>query len=107
MKHTKDQLEAMSDTELNRVVAVIAGYGADYLERNPDNAPDYCNKHSEMMPLAFECAIELSPLFRGGWVASEVSSYTHEEDPIYNENQASHTNPLRACAIVYVLARKV
>jgi hypothetical protein len=60
------------------------------------------NNPSDMMPLVFESGVELSPLFCGEWVASEVKQYTFEEEPIYGR-QAVSDNPLRAAAIVYLL----
>jgi hypothetical protein len=116
----KEQLEAMSDAEINKAVAISASayeevpcYGEVVIvgdkecyyddERNIFEChADYCDSYEDMMPLVFEHGIELSPLFSDDWCASSIQSYTYEEDPIY-EHHARHENPLRAAAIVYLL----
>ena len=119
MKHTKEQLEGMSDLEVNKLVAKVI-YGdintfTSPSERNGEvwiekasgglinTNYDPCNNPSDMMPLVFDSTIELSPLFCGEWCASELNNYTYEEEPIYNGYQVAHKNPLRAAAIVWLL----
>ncbi len=117
----KEQLERLSDLELNKLVARLVyddiealtspfdGNDEVWIERAGgviiNTSYDPCNNPSDMMPLVLESAIELSPLFCGEWCASELNNYTYEARPIYNGYQVVHSNPLRAAAIVYLLMR--
>ena len=105
----KEQLENMSDFEINKAIACTQGMdysGVTESMVHDYNMRDYCNNPSDMMPLVFELGIELSPLFCGEWVASLVNTYEYDEEPIYDgDYQSVHNNPLRAAAIVYLLMR--
>ena len=113
----KEQLEKLSDFDINSLIISSleiesdVHFGGGSITRHVKNGEvlrcaetlDYCNNPSDMMPLVFEFGIELSPVFFGGWSASELRSYTYEQEPIYNENYSVDNNPLRAAAIVYLL----
>jgi hypothetical protein len=91
MKHTHEQLEEMSDAELNAILH-MAVLGSPWKEQadlsankthlclhNPigepffENVPDYCNNWGDIMPLTIEngIAVKKVPL-RKEWVARSI-----------------------------------
>jgi hypothetical protein len=114
----KEQLEAMSDLDINIKVA-NATYrnlgGRDYtqyLSRHHSQEQgcevisycgselDYCNSPSDMMPLVFEAGITV------GTYDDEHFAFSGFEGGVYEEcwsNMIYNDNPLRAAAIVYLL----
>lgn len=89
MKHTKESLTAMSDFEVNKVLA--CSVGMDCVWR------DYCNNPSDIMPLVFEHGVSLSCReILDDWLA-------HTALADYQD-----TNPLRAaaCCLILVLQEK-
>lgn len=125
MKHSKEELEAMSDFDINVIMAHIIYSnlsGQDFTKHlavkySSENSCeciyylggeplDYCNNPLDMMHLVFDLGIELSPLFCGEWSASHIDNYTYEQEPVYDSFQAVDSNPLRAAAIVYILIKQ-
>ena len=114
MKHSKEQLEAMSDFEINCVVTSIADEcdysqwavsedgalfyhcGIDGSQYHSVDILDYCTSIEDMMPLVFEERINLL-VTHNGWVA-----FSEHDTPLESE----HKNPLRAAAIVYILVKQ-
>jgi hypothetical protein len=106
---TKEQLQAMSDFEVNKALAELLGH--KNCRKNPysaekvffdasesseceSTAANYCNTPDDIMPLAFEHKIRISPymdIWVADFVATDVSVY--------------HANPLRAiaCCLILVL----
>ena len=126
MKYSKEQLEAMSDLQLNRVIAfelfkltpdqsIIKHQDSGKCTRNyKDSAVsvgefgclsfgDYVSDYSLMMPLVFEAGISLISS-GGGWYTA------HSDDLDVATIKCSHesycSNPLRAAAIVYILVKQ-
>lgn len=113
MKHTKEQLEGMSDLQISFAVAVSLRSEAcvhmlgDMVmmwsgNMKDDSSKAGCygtfdiNNPSDMMPLVFESRITIATCpATDCWVAvSENMKHNFEDD-----------NPLRAAAIVYLLMR--
>lgn len=111
MKYTIEQLEGMSDGDINQEITVEAnnlhgwelsqsGFcfyhcGADGNDWVDFQIADYCNNPSAMMPLVFEAGIELSPLpITGNWSATFIMD---------RDIFSIHENPLRASAVVWLL----
>lgn len=63
MTYTTQKLQAMSDFEVNKALCSKLGYDVSGIseQRNmmTDAVTDYCNKPSDIMPLAFERGIKL------------------------------------------------
>ncbi len=110
--------EKMSDLEINTEVAkkiggcrgrvgdwmpngvkAIDAYSGFYTER------DFCNRPQDAWAIITKNNIELSPEFRGEWVASHVSQYTYTEEPVYGV-QCIDDNPLRAAMICFLMMEK-
>ena len=99
----KEDLEKLSDRSIDRLVAVASGYGADYIERNPDNAPNYCEIWSDMGPLIEGAGISVTYMLHEGWDCHALIDDGNGHDEKYN---TMHENPLRAAAIVYLLMQE-
>jgi len=117
----KEQLEQLSDLEINQAVTAAAynlqGWelsesglcfyhcgldGSDWVDFQ---IIDYCNSPSDMMPLVFEAGISLHNESDDDGVfycAHNSSDFRHSE---YGKHRAWHSNPLRAAAIVYLLIK--
>jgi hypothetical protein len=67
MKHTHEQLEEMSDAELNAIMHTLSG------EHFVENVPDYCNEWSDIMLLTIDhgIAVKKVPL-RKEWIAKSI-----------------------------------
>lgn len=118
MKYSKEQLEAMSDFEINCVVTSVVNNedysqwaisadessfyqcGIDGDQFHAVDIYDYCKDVIDIMPLVFEAGISLISS-GGGWYTA------HSEDLDVATLKCSHecycSNPLRAAAIVYIL----
>lgn len=119
MKHTKEQLQGMSDFEVNKTLAVLLGWRVAelddqsgflttaYHERYPNTIwagkPDhaweqYCftamDCAGDLMPLSFEHKICLINESDGGWIA-----FLFDRD----EFEFANENPLRAIACCLIL----
>jgi len=117
----KEQLEQLSDLEINQAVTATAynlqGWGLSesglcFYHCGLDGSDwvdfqiiDYCNNPSDMMPLVFEGKVTLSP----------IQPYTEEHDPSLwcascevdsGAIECWHKNPLRAAAIAYLLMKE-
>ena len=103
MKYTKEQLQAMSDFEVNKALAVAQGrYAGDWMPNGVKvsdesgffySEMDYCKKPNDIMPLAFEYKINLMYCYElSGWMAMTLKYYEVS------------ANPLRAIACCLILA---
>lgn len=109
MKYTLEQLQSMSDLDLNIAVTKSQGFVVDgwyentsvviAVDENGNNGfqSDYCNKPSDMCELIISEGISLIyQIDNNYWCASTMNTpFVHDK------------NPLRAAAIVYVLVRQV
>ena len=107
MKFTKEQLQGMSDFEVNRTLASLL-YPDSWIARSIVTREEisiendevcfvmvnYCNNPSDILPLAFQHKIGIHHFNRGMWQA-----YTQGDLVCTNEN------PLRAiaCCLILVL----
>lgn len=113
---TKEQLQAMSDFEVNKALAEMLGLKIsenqymDYDYRDGrvviidrysvgDTTVDYCNTPNDIMPLAFEHGVGLAPN-KDSWEA-----FTLEDNYQVVQNQFVDGFPLRAiaCCLILVL----
>jgi len=132
MKHTREQLDGMSDFEINKVLASLQPYtniigtgeypsqseSAVHVEQRKfkygnieEFGIDYCNNCSDIMPLAFEHGISIiqSEVNKemGNWCAC------HEVVQLHGEFECGlsfcTSNPQRAiaCCLIMVLEAKV
>jgi hypothetical protein len=113
MKHTQEQLEAMSDFEIN---VLICNYLPIMVEEvQNENAPsvmvndiidmypiDPINDWGVMGPLIFDSNISITTDL-GEWTAY---SGFYNGNAVEFDEYASHKNPLRAVAIVYLLIKQ-
>ena len=109
---TKEQLQAMSDFEVNKALAELLGH--KNCRKNPysaekvffdasesseceSTAANYCNTPDDIMPLAFEHKICFS------WKRNGLC-LTHKDGGFINHD-CQDTNPLRAiaCCLILVL----
>ena len=124
MKYTKEQLQGMSDFERNSVLLNMLGLKVseeqyiEYSDRDErcvivdkysvaDTVIDYCNNPSDIMPLAFEHKLTISPQIErfdipsaGLWVSTDKN---------WNgKYSVMDKNPLRAiaCCLILVLQDK-
>lgn len=124
--YTKEQLQAMSDFEANKALAIAQGrYAGDAGDWMPNGVKvsdessffysevDYCNSPNDIMPLAFEHGLSLVSL-TDGYMASKCKTIFMEEayrnmkfcDP--SDMEFAHENPLRAiaCCLILVLQER-
>ena len=124
MKYTKEQLDGMSDFEINKRIMVLLGYELSnwlnnnfghykYSETTIAKVKDYCKKWELIMPLAVEHGISLIKL-NGDWMAIHQWIYI---DDYYESTgdgcglacDALHTFPHKspqraiACCLILVL----
>lgn len=110
MIYTKEQLQGMSDLEVNRALAMLmhkyAGIVGDWMPNGVKvndesnifySERDYCNNPSDIMPLAFEYKIRISP-YMDIWCADFIATGQSYFD----------SNPMRAitCCLILVLQEK-
>lgn len=121
MKHTKEQLQGMSDFEVNCELAYLVSENVHSIYRETGGKDsvsifkeldsgelicceikDYCNNPSDIMPLAFEHGIHFGPQHKAWYAIHDTSMLS--ENPIELENE----NPLRAiaCCLILVLQDK-
>lgn len=118
MKYTQKELEIMSDRDIDRICAVCHGYGYDYIERNPDNAPNYCGKWGDCGELIDEIGIcifsnEESDIetgtsrLTGEWTVSAIDYGDDNEASLISDLVSCRSdNQKRAVAIVYILIKQ-
>lgn len=103
---TKEQLQTMSDFEVNKALAgMVYGYpeNKDIAKRINSGAIDFCNAPSDIMPMAFEHHLTMHYVDNGvdkKWFATKPYSPDYFHD----------TAPLRAiacCLILVLQERKV
>lgn len=111
MKYTKEQLQAMSDFEVNKALCTLLGKdvsGICELRNQMTGAvTDYCNTPNDIMPLAFEYGVVINKAEDiedieddegcKGWVASGGVYSWMDELCTYGEAYFDE-NPLRAIA---------
>lgn len=102
---TKQQLQTMSDFEVNKALCTILGKdvsGVDEQRNMMTGAvTEYCDKYSAVMPLAFEHHLTMHYVDNGDehkWFVTKPYSPEHCHD----------ANPLRAiaCCLILVLQEK-
>lgn len=114
MKYTKEQLQAMSDFDVNKALAIAKGkYAGDVGDWMPNGVKvndesgffytemNYCNTPNDIMPLAFEHKLTLMPaviIDDWGWQALK-------NNMLGVSHYYSDKNPLRAiaCCLILVL----
>ena len=115
MKHTLEQLEVMSDFDIDIIIADIIGidwfsspsdyrntsggwmFSSDSIECDT-RLPSYCNSWADMGPLIHEAKIA------GRWWRFAPNLYCASSmDMKYT---CTDKNPLRAAAIVYILVKQ-
>ena len=112
MKYSKEQLEAMSDFDLNKLIShyqlkhdnshtwfSFSSRGEVFSVNEKTNESalvDYCNKPSDIMPLVIENKIN-SLVTVNGWMV-----FSEHDRPLESECE----NLLRAYAIVYILIKQ-
>ena len=117
--YTKEQLEKLSDLDLNIKIAYMIYRdlgGRDYTQylaryHSPEQGCDviaycgseldYCNNWSDIMPLAFANKINFNYYEddNGGYYSCTSGEDGYES----HENECDHEKPGRAAAIVYLL----
>ena len=102
MKYTQEQLEAMSDPQLNKLVAKTAIKGIHGMlpiaTILANEGIDYCSNPNDMMPLAFDAGLSL--------VYMDPDYEAHSLCNGDEENNTQHNNGLRALAIVWILVKQ-
>jgi len=111
-----EELEGMSDVEINKIMSKLVDKPSKFnngifwgVEGHapPMTTYNWCKFPKDIMPIAIENNIEISPMLRGAWCASLVNKYTYDEAPIYNYNfQAVDDNPYKAICIVFILMKE-
>ena len=99
----KEQLEKLSDFEINKSIAAIQGmdYSGVTEEMVHDyNMRDYCNNWSDMGPLIESAGVTIGSYDGDGFAFNNFRGGVDEE--IW-DNMVYNKNPLRAAAIVYLL----
>lgn len=107
MTYTTQQLQAMSDFEVNKALCIKLGYDVSGIseQRNmmTDAVADYCKNPSDIMPLAFECRISINFCpHLDAWTASAWKKTGKMESTMVNSFRCD-TNPLRAIACLILM----
>ena len=115
--HTKEQLEGMSDLQINKLVAVANGeyqeipnYGEAVMVGDKycyyDDArnicechADYCDNWADMGPIIHSARIGI----QSPWTGSNIWRACNRGGDDFVQFESSHENILRAAAIVYIL----
>lgn len=111
MTYTTQQLQGMSDFERNKAIALKLYPNVTVVRSMPDDESvtiivageftkimvDYCNNPSDIVPLAFERNIGLSPN-RDSWTA-----FTLQKNWQIVDKQYMDENPLRAIACLLLM----
>lgn len=123
MIYTQEQLEAMSDLELNKSLSILAddyeeipSYGKEVIiggkqcyyddARNIHECHcDYIDSYEDMMPLAFDAELSLISNYNKTYTACSEVLGSLDDHAIY-EDAITHKNPLRALAIVWILVKQ-
>ena len=118
---TNEEINALTDQQINVMMTIsINSIDKSRIEHigdtclfvtnhdRPEGADcylieDFCNNPSVMMPIVFENGIGLFPN-RMGLGESDLWTAAYS---IYKRNNYTHTNPLRAAAIVYLKMKGV
>lgn len=96
--YTQNELESLEDKSLDKIVAIYLGYGEDYLDRNPDNAPSYCNCRGIVMDVIGDILTDNSSI--------EIFSNSTKVCIYNKEFRVTHQNLLRAIVISYILMKQ-
>ena len=119
MKFTREQLESMTDFQLN-VVAANHFYDCDEIVTSPskygvkihadgvliDDSYNPCESWSDCGDLIDELNLAIEPHFEGGYLVSNVTSFGWGGEPIIDSYEIYHENPRRAVTIVYILIKQ-
>ena len=120
MEFTQEQLESMTDLELNFSAAglvynkesvsisngsVLIYQGFDDGARNY-NGIDYCESWGDCGELIDELNLDIGPHFEGGYSVSNATSFSWEGDPILDSYDIYHENIKRAVTVVYILVKQ-
>lgn len=102
MKYTQDQLEGMSDREIDwAIVSIIYGTEDKDIRRIFSSGGfDYCNSWADMGPIIGRERISLIPVSN-----MDVSWLAVPESGLHSHRSVGN-NPLRAAAIVYILVKQ-
>ena len=115
MKHTREQLDGMSDSEINKRIMVLLGYElSNWLNDNFGHYKhgestiakviDYCQKWESIMPLAVEHGITLKRVAcpAGSGFAHYAESYCG----LYHTDYIEPPQRAIACCLIMVLESK-
>ena len=104
-KYTKEQLQVMSDFEINKQLEILTGFYTEDVDLTYIKTMDYCNTPNDIMPLAFEhdISFDSGDLFScqiaySGLRFDEITGAVVGADFAYQD-----TNPLRAIACCRIL----
>lgn len=113
---TNEEINALTDPQINAMVQASVTGAKKYMSTTSIKTlfyedggivavkvQDYCNDPAVMMPIVFECGIDLFPN-RIGLGESGLWTATCS---INKRKNYTHTNSLRAAAIVYLKMREV
>ena len=107
MTYTTQQLQAMSDFEVNKALCIKLGHDVSGIseQRNmmTDAVTDYCNNPNDIMPLAFERGISI---IKDHDVEQYYACNAFDDrnyDFAYRQYAYFDTNPLRAIACLILM----
>lgn len=105
-KYTKEQLEVMSDLEVNKVLEKLTGMYCEDVNGKYTKSMDYCNEPSAIMPLALAHNVGIMPYD----VSEEHDEYSEYKDVWFaqhgvfdHETNFDSKNPYRAIACCLIL----
>ena len=117
---TKEQLQAMSDFEVNKALAELVGH--KNCRKNPysaekvffdasesseceSTAANYCNTPDDIMPLAFEKGFVIGDTYESAFMTEKNPTGKAWSVTVDCNNYFKDTNPLRAiaCCLILVL----
>lgn len=104
----QQELDGMCEFDINRLTfAILNKVDINDLTQHC-SPPDYCNNPSDIMPIAIDNKIALTPLFTGDYWAGRVCKFGYEgatKAPVY-DIWAEDENPYRAICIVVILMKE-
>ena len=104
MKLTKEQLQDMSDFEVNKKLEVLTGMYCEDFSGNYIKTMDYCNNPSDIMPAALAHNISLIKLMDDVRYFAEYTCTIDESSFVLcSKLSCEHTNPYRAMACCLIL----
>lgn len=109
---TFEQLQAMSDFEVNKALCIKLGYDVSGIseQRNmmTGAVTDYCSNPNDIMPMAFEHNISIISCDGGNTWWAEYATEINQQFIMCSEQSYQDANPLRAiaCCLIIVLQEK-